>query len=183
MIKKLIALTIVTLFIIGCTPDETTQPAANPVEEAVENSEIEETVESAVPDSDQGEPANPDVTIVDPSGSVDLGQLTPEPPTEDGELIIQPAPGVPDPEVMMVQLAGEDLAERLNIDISEVTLVEVIAQEWPDSSLGCPDPNFMYLTVITPGFQILLEAQGQSYTYHTDMVQNVVLCVDGRPAE
>jgi hypothetical protein len=41
----------------------------------------------------------------------------------------------------------------------------------------------LYAAVITPGYQITLEAEGQSYIYHTDMVETVVLCVDGRPAE
>jgi hypothetical protein len=41
----------------------------------------------------------------------------------------------------------------------------------------------MYAAVITPGFEITLEAQDQSYIYHTDTGDTVVLCIDGRPAE
>jgi hypothetical protein len=64
-----------------------------------------------------------------------------------------------------------------------VTLVASEATEWPDSGLGCPSPDALYLTVITPGYRITLEAEGQTYVYHTDRLENVVLCVDGRPAE
>jgi hypothetical protein len=124
------------------------------------------------------------VTLVAPSGSVDLQDLDPDPATdEEGSLIIQPAPGIPNPELNMVQLAGEHLADRLGIDIGDITVVEVSSQNWPDSGLGCPAPDAIYLTVITPGFQITLEAEGDTYIYHTDSAENVVLCIDGQPAQ
>jgi hypothetical protein len=34
----------------------------------------------------------------------------------------------------------------------------------------------MYAQVITPGFLIVLAAQGQTYEYHTDQKATVVLC-------
>jgi hypothetical protein len=49
-------------------------------------------------------------------------------------------------------------------------------QQWSDTSLGCPQEGFMYAQVITPGYLIVLEAQGQTYEYHTDTQANVVLC-------
>jgi hypothetical protein len=187
MKKKILALTVLLLLVAGCTPEATNESADSPAAESTTESAlnpIEENMEeSNEPDGEEAEGTNPDVTTVPPSGSVDLGQLTPDAGTEDGDLIVQPAPGIPDPEAQMVQLAGEALAERLGIDIGEVTLVEAVSMEWPDAGLGCPSPDFMYAAVITPGYQITLEAQGQSYTYHTDTVENAVLCVDGQPAE
>ena len=50
------------------------------------------------------------------------------------------------------------------------------AVEWSDASLGCPQEGFMYAQVITPGYLIILEAQGEQYEYHTDQTTNVVLC-------
>ncbi len=190
MMKKIVAQTFLALLLIGCTPDQsaelppaqknTAEPAVDPVEEPVEG----QNNDTNSSDSDLGIVANPDVTLVAPSGSVDLSELTSEPATDqEGELIVQPAPGIPDPEVKMVQLASQDLADRLGIDIGDITFVEATSKNWPDSGLGCPSPDAIYLTVITHGFQITLEAQDQTYTYHTDMNQNVVLCVDGRPAE
>jgi hypothetical protein len=163
------------LTIIGCTPDETADPAQLPPAPSTSDA-TPNPVEEPVDD--------PVVTVVAPSGSVDLGQLTPEAASEeDGELIVQPAPGVPNPEVQMIQIASQHLADRLGIDIGEVTFVEAAAQDWPDSSLGCPSPDLLYAAVITPGYDITLEAQGQSYSYHTDTVENVVLCIDGLPAD
>lgn len=188
--KKLMMITILILFVVGCTPDETAEslppaqntaePADNPVEETGE----EQSLDPNAPIDGAGVITNTDVTLVAPSGSVDLDELDPDAETDEeaGE-IEQPAPGIPDPEVKMIQLAGEALAERLGIDIGDVTLVESLAQEWPDAGLGCPAPDAVYAAVITPGFQITLEAQDESYIYHTDTAETVVLCIDGLPAE
>jgi PBP1b-binding outer membrane lipoprotein LpoB len=188
--KKLMLITILALLIVGCTPDEsaeslppvqnTAESAVNPVEEPGE----EQSLDPNAPIDGTGVLTNTDVTLVAPSGSVDLDELDPDAATDEeaGE-IEQPAPGIPDPEVKMVQLTAEALAERLDIDISEVTLVESLAQDWPDAGLGCPAPDAIYAAVITPGFQITLEAQGENFIYHTDTAETVVLCIDGLPAE
>jgi hypothetical protein len=195
--KKTIAFILLMLVIAGCTaggtadpadtaPDESAvQPVDESVEETMDNSNLDQETagQTSGPAGSQSEQSDPIVTSVAPSGSVDLSQLTPESVGEgEGELIIQPAPGVPDPKARMVQFASQALAEQLDIDISEVTLVEVEVVDWNDSSLGCPAPDSVYLTVITPGYQITLEAEGQTYIYHTDQVQNVVLCINGQPA-
>lgn len=181
---------ILVVLIVGCTPDETAEslpPAQNTAESAVNPVEEPGQEQSLDPNASVGNTGvltNTDVTLVAPSGSVDLNDLTENPPTdEEGGQIEQPAPGIPDPEVKMVQLASEALAERLGIDISEVTLVESVAQDWPDGGLGCPSPDAIYAAVITPGYQITLAAQDESYIYHTDTAETVVLCIDGLPAE
>ena len=75
-----------------------------------------------------------------------------------------------------VQAAIADLSEQEGILPEDITVVSVEAVEWNDSSLGCPKEGFMYAQVITPGFLVTLEAQGQIFEYHTDSNQNVVLC-------
>ena len=72
--------------------------------------------------------------------------------------------------------AVEDLSEQTGVPPGQITLVSMEAVEWGDSSLGCPQPGFMYAQVITPGFKIVLEADGQEYTYHSDQGSNAVLC-------
>jgi hypothetical protein len=74
------------------------------------------------------------------------------------------------------ELAREDLASELGIDADDIELVEVEAVEWANSSLGCPQEGMMYLQVITPGYRLTLEADGQTYVYHTDGGQVVVHC-------
>ncbi len=49
--------------------------------------------------------------------------------------------------------------------------------EWNDTSLGCPMPGMAYAQVITPGFRLVFEYQGQQSEYHTDQDgSNVVTC-------
>ncbi|MFO7682477.1 MAG: hypothetical protein R6X34_20765 [Chloroflexota bacterium] len=99
----------------------------------------------------------------------------------DGTPQEAPQPGVPDEAAAIAQQLSEDLASRLNLDITDVTLVSSAAVEWSDSSLGCPAEGFAYLQVITPGYQIILAANDQQYDYHTDLNGNFVLCQKGRP--
>jgi hypothetical protein len=61
-----------------------------------------------------------------------------------------------------------DLAERLNIDPSVITVVSVEAVDWPDGCLGIQTPGVMCTMVITPGYRVILEADGKQYEYHTN---------------
>lgn len=74
------------------------------------------------------------------------------------------------------ELAREDLANELGINADDIELVEVESVDWANSSLGCPQEGMMYLQVITPGYRLTLEAEGQTYVYHTDAGKIVVLC-------
>ena len=65
--------------------------------------------------------------------------------------------------------AALDLGHRLGVDPALVKLKEVEKVHWPDASLGNPEPDMFYAQVITPGFRMVLEANGQQYTYHTSM--------------
>jgi len=76
----------------------------------------------------------------------------------------------------MIDLAKRDLARRKGVPIEEITVVRVEERDWPDTSLGCPQPGMMYAQVITPGYLIVLSHGGQTYEYHTDRSQSVVLC-------
>jgi hypothetical protein len=96
--------------------------------------------------------------------------VLPAPPSEPE----QPAdPGALPP---VVALAIQDLAVRTSLPALSIAVAELQAVEWPDSSLGCPQPGVLYLQVITPGYRIVLAAGGQRYTYHTDQGTRVVLC-------
>ncbi|MCS7222278.1 MAG: hypothetical protein RML36_15530 [Anaerolineae bacterium] len=85
-----------------------------------------------------------------------------------GERAIGPAAG-------LVAQAVADLAGRLAIAPDAVQVRAVEAVEWPDASLGCPQPGMMYAQVITPGYRIVLEAAGKTYEYHSSYTY-VVYC-------
>ena len=65
-----------------------------------------------------------------------------------------------------IDRAIADLRERLGIGEEDVTVVEAIPTEFPDASLGLPEPGMSYAQVITPGYLIRLRADGVTYEYH-----------------
>ena len=73
----------------------------------------------------------------------------------------------------LVRQASADLATRLAVPPDQIQVVSVDEVEWRDSSLGVPQPGQMYAQVITPGYRIILQAQGKRYRYHSDQ-QRVV---------
>lgn len=90
-------------------------------------------------------------------------------PSQGESPLITPTAGEPTvpPEAAEVTQVKQDLAERLKVPVDQIRVVSIKAVDWPDTSLGCPKPNMFYAEVITPGFEIILEANGQEYAYHT----------------
>ena len=77
-----------------------------------------------------------------------------------------------------VEQAREDLACRKGADKGLITAVKIEAVDWPDTSLGCPQPDMVYAQVITPGFRIVLSCADRTYVYHSDRGNRVVYCED-----
>jgi hypothetical protein len=76
-----------------------------------------------------------------------------------------------------IAAAVADLTTTQGLPPDQLTVLSVTATDWPDTSLGCPQEGMMYAQVITPGYLIILQAQGQQYEYHTNQTgQNVILC-------
>ncbi|OJX40870.1 MAG: hypothetical protein BGO78_12410 [Chloroflexi bacterium 44-23] len=59
------------------------------------------------------------------------------------------------------------LARQLNISPTEILVQSIEPVQWPDSCLGIGGSGSC-LTVITPGFRIILEARGQRFEYHSN---------------
>jgi hypothetical protein len=55
-------------------------------------------------------------------------------------------------------------AKRLAAE--QLRVISIEAVQWPDSSLGCPRPGMAYAQVITPGYRIQLELDGEFYPVH-----------------
>ena len=66
----------------------------------------------------------------------------------------------------LAALAINTLAAHLSVDPGEVTLQSLSPVDWPDASLGCPQPGMGYAQVITPGHSALLQHQGKMYQVH-----------------
>ncbi len=66
----------------------------------------------------------------------------------------------------LAQLAIRTLAEDLGVPADRIRVDTIRAVQWPDSSVGCPQPGQQYLQVVTPGHRISLRVDGQLYTVH-----------------
>lgn len=70
-----------------------------------------------------------------------------------------------------VEMAEADLAQRLSIDPSEVTVLEAIETDFADMSLGAPTAGEMAAQMISTGWKIRLQAGGKDYEYRADKYQ------------
>jgi hypothetical protein len=68
------------------------------------------------------------------------------------------------------------IAADLGLDEDEVQVLIVEPREWPDASLGCPEPGHAYADVITPGYLMVVQAGGEEFEFHTDERGSVVRC-------
>jgi len=60
------------------------------------------------------------------------------------------------------------LSENLGLPVEEIKLVSAEAVDWPDDCLGVVDEGLVCAQVITPGFRVILEANGRQVEYRTN---------------
>lgn len=65
-----------------------------------------------------------------------------------------------------VSLAIEALAHDVGMSEDSIELSRATAVEWPDGSLGCPKEGEVYVQVVTPGYLVTLQADGQVFAVH-----------------
>lgn len=85
----------------------------------------------------------------------------------------------------LIERATEDLMQATSAAADEISVVSTEEVEWSDSSLGCPQPDQMYMQMITPGYLIVLESDGDVFEYHsaTDPEGPLVQCTEDEPSE
>jgi hypothetical protein len=124
----------------------------------------------------------------------DANQPTEQPtpnPRDLSSLLITPAPTVEplatdaaaQADVLKnpaVQAAVEALAKEMNVPVASITVVSVEYVDWPDGCLGVRLPDTMCTQVIVPGYRVVLEANGQRYTYHTNASGSQVILAEPR---
>lgn len=76
----------------------------------------------------------------------------------------------------LMKRVKEDSANCKGIDKEKIAVAVVKAVNWPDTSLGCPEPGMVYAQVITRGYRILLSYDGKIYEYHSDQGGRVIYC-------
>ncbi len=196
--KSIIVLMLVLIALAGCTAadeEKSVEPTPEFVEQA---SGIEQASAASLPlrkppeiSEDSGvireereDEIAGDVEKIAPSGSVNLNDITPVSETvmNQEDAVVQPEPGVPNFKAKIEQTAIQDLVAYLGVRAEDVEVKSVEEVEWPDGGLGCTVKDRMYIQVITPGYLFILEVDGQEYEYHTDLQDQVILCIGGRPS-
>ena len=66
---------------------------------------------------------------------------------------------------------------HVNVDLTpdKIKLVSTEAVDWPDSCLGVSTEGIMCSQVVTPGFRVVLEADGKQVEYHTNQDASVIV--------
>lgn len=67
--------------------------------------------------------------------------------------------------------AKRDIARRLGVNESDVSVSSVSEKDFPDMSLGAPEKGEMSAQMISTGWEIKLGAEGRSYEYRADKYQ------------
>ena len=168
VVLVLLLLPLTALASLGCAP-QAAQPSAistptPPVATSEAGAPMAAAVPTAVP-TPRVSPEKPAATST-PTPSLTEGSMSPR----------AGATTIPDEARSPVDLACADLADRLDISTDLIRLVSVEPKEWPDTSLGCPEPGKMYAQVVTPGFRVVLAVEEREYEYHTDRGETVVFC-------
>src|SRR5690606_27288509 len=100
-------------------------------------------------------------TAVAAGGTIVAGELTPDAGTPEPGADMGEA-GIPQPIAGTIGKMSEHLANQVeSVSAADVRFVKAEQVDWDDSSLGCPAPGMGYLTVITPGYRVVLEVNGQ----------------------
>ena len=152
---------------------------ATPAEDIQPMSEIiSQSAASPTPLQPTPPPATLPAEIIEPVSPIVPASPLPTPPPEE-QTPMPPADSqirVPPGGEEALKAAIAALAEHTGLLPDQIEVVSIEAVEWRDASLGCPQPGYMYAQVITPGYLIVLQADNQTYEYHTDSKSNVVLC-------
>jgi hypothetical protein len=127
--------------------------------------------------------SSPKETLPAKAPSTQVPQATSTPTREPSTRM----PVVPAGAETLVDLARADLAQKLGEKAEGIALLSVEGTEFPDTSLGVPEPDRMYAQVITPGYVIRLGvgdgARAKVYTYHGSGDRVVLASEDATSSE
>ena len=107
---------------------------------------------------------------IDPA--LELAETSPE----GAEPLQDPTLATPDADVEAGP-ALSAIASELGVPRDALNVVELTPQIWPDTSLGCPRPDMLYAQVITPGFRIVVDVNGERVEFHADERGTIVRCL------
>jgi hypothetical protein len=75
-----------------------------------------------------------------------------------------------------IDKAKADLAAVRNIDSSEIEVIRAEAVTYNDGSLGCPQPEEMYMMALVDGYRVVLYYDGIEFDYRLSETGAMVMC-------
>ncbi len=85
-----------------------------------------------------------------------------------------------------LELAKTKVAEAAGVPFDEVAIENLVWEltSFPNTGLGCPEPDMAYAEVMTEGYVLMFSFQEQAYEIHTDLAgESAVLCPVEETAE
>jgi hypothetical protein len=92
-----------------------------------------------------------------------------------GLLVLLGQDSLPDP---VVQLALATASAQLGVPADTLVIVDWLDTDWPDSSLGCPEPGKAYAQVVTAGYLVTVDTDDAAaeVQVHTDRGSRGAIC-------
>ena len=130
-------------------------------------------------DSDATVPPNPTSTprpataTTVPTATMPVATSTPSAtPTPTPTPTATPTPPLPDgPYSAFLR----DLIDNYDASPGSISLISFDEDSWPSTAYGCPAPGAFYAQVEVDGWNLLVEADGNTYEYHTDLDGDVAI--------
>ncbi|WP_166355812.1 hypothetical protein [Phytoactinopolyspora limicola] len=176
-----VTVALLVIGLTGCGADDSSPEAGVPgTGGPTEPTHPQPTEDTVSPDENERSPApdptTPDTPENDTTPDPGTGHPDPTPPDR-----LTPAPTAPPPVTGEVpaEFLDEviaDAAGRSGVDVGGVTVVRAQAVQWPDGSLGCPEPGQMYTQAIVDGYWVELDAGGEVFDYRLNDQGMVKLC-------
>ena len=113
------------------------------------------------------------------SESVETTVLQPPPDSPTTPSTSAPSSGEGGAPADYIAAVVADAAQRAGASVDAVEVVEARSVEWPDGSLGCPQPGMLYAQVVTFGYQIIVAVGEQTFDYRLGGRGDYRLC-EGR---
>lgn len=159
--KHLARFLIWALIVAACGTGETSEGTGEP---PPDTSTPESVAADSTPSSpNPATPASPETPATLPPPTT----LRPKAPSTT-PTIVPAEPGPIDTGLApLIDLAIADLAARLGVPAGDITAVRGELVVWPDTSLGCPEPDMSYAQVPNDGSVIILNHAGELFRYHT----------------